>query len=282
MHVGDAFVPDRRTKCGRHVLPAFDAEHRIVRWNGDESDALRTKCARYADDGPGCADAGHEVGHASTGLLPDLGRGAELVGERVRRVRVLINIDIAVRVGRGTSLRFADRAIRALEWIGEDELRAKGARDALALERYLVGHAELEGVAADGADHSERDAGVAARRVEHDPTATQPAFLLRIEHHPESGPILHAPARIRALDLQPEVASQARADAVQRDERRVADALEDRSAHALANEVGGEAGHSKRLVERARPSPSPARVGRDEALRRSRRSPRRRATSERS
>jgi hypothetical protein len=37
---------------------------------------------------------------------------------------------------------------------------------------------------------------------------------------------------------------------VQRDERRVADALEDRAAHALADELCGKTGHSERLVER--------------------------------
>jgi exopolyphosphatase/pppGpp-phosphohydrolase len=155
------------------------------------------------------------------------------------------------------------------------------ARDPLALERHLVRHAELKRVAAHGADHRERDTCVAARRVEHDASAAQPAFLLRVEHHPESRPILHAAARIRALDLHPEIAAQARADAMQRDEWRIADALEDRSAHALADEVGGEAGHSERLVERARPGRSPAHVARGEALRRDRRSPQRRATSDR-
>src|SRR5213593_1893979 len=79
VHVGDAFVPDRRTKRGRHVLPAFDAVHRIVRLHGDDAHAFRTERPRHADDGPGGTDARHEVGHASTGLLPDLGRGTELV-----------------------------------------------------------------------------------------------------------------------------------------------------------------------------------------------------------
>jgi len=128
------------------------------------------------------------------------------------------------------------------------------------------------------ADHGEGHAGVATRRVEHDATATQPAFLLRVEHHPERGPVLDAPAGVRTLDLYPEVAAQSRADAVQRDERRVANAFEDRSAHALANKVGGETGQGPGP---ARPGLSPAPFARGGALRRNRRSPRRRATSDR-
>src|SRR4029077_4527383 len=88
MRIGDAFVPDRRTKRSRHVLPPFDAVHRVVRLHRHDADALRTKRARDADDGPRRSDAGHEVGHTSAGLLPDLGGGAELVRQRVREIRV--------------------------------------------------------------------------------------------------------------------------------------------------------------------------------------------------
>src|SRR5207253_900001 len=53
---------------------------------------------------------------------------------------------------------------------------------------------------------------------------------------------------IRALDLRPQVAAQTRTDAVQWDERRVADALEDRAARALAHELRAETGHAERLA----------------------------------
>src|SRR6267378_2756188 len=231
VHVGDAFVPDRRTERGRHVLPAVDAMQRGVRLHRDDAHTFRTKPPRDADDGPARTDAGNEVRRPPTALLPDLGRGTELVRQRVRRVRVLIDVDVAVRIRGGSSLRFPDRAIRSLEGIGEDELCTKGTGDALPLERHLVGHAELERMTANRADHRERDARVAARRIEHDASTSEPAFLLRVEHHPERRPIFHTPAGIRALDLHPEVTAKASANPAQWDERCVPDSLEDRAPH---------------------------------------------------
>src|SRR4029077_11447480 len=73
MRIRDAFVPDRRTKRSWHVLPAFDAVHRVVRLHRHDPDALRTSPSQNADDVPGLSDAGHKVGHTSAGLLPDLG-----------------------------------------------------------------------------------------------------------------------------------------------------------------------------------------------------------------
>src|SRR2546423_1019986 len=132
VHVCDAFVPDRRSNRGGHVLPPVDAVHRVVGLHRDDANTFRTKRPRNADDGPGGPDARDEVSDASAGLLPDLDPRAELVRKRVRRVRVLIDVDVAVRVRRGTSLGFADGPVGAIERIGEDEVRAKSACDALA------------------------------------------------------------------------------------------------------------------------------------------------------
>src|ERR1700694_3823766 len=52
MDVGDALVPDRRTKCSRHVLPAFDAVHRVVGLHRDDPNAFWPKRTRDADDRP--------------------------------------------------------------------------------------------------------------------------------------------------------------------------------------------------------------------------------------
>src|SRR5207245_831913 len=66
--------------------------------------------------------------------------------------------------------------------------------------------------------------------------------------HPERRPILDASTWTRALDLRPQIAAQARPNAMQRDQRGVADALEDRAAHALADELRAQTGHAKRLA----------------------------------
>src|SRR4029077_8995541 len=52
MRIRDPFVPDRRTKRRRHVLPAFDAVHRVVRLHRNDANTFRTKRARHADDRP--------------------------------------------------------------------------------------------------------------------------------------------------------------------------------------------------------------------------------------
>src|SRR5258706_8596195 len=134
MLVGHSFVPDRRTERGRHVLPPFDAVHRVIGLHRDDANTLRTKRSRDADDRPRGPDPGDEVGHASAGLLPDLRPGPELVRQWIRRVRVLIDVAIAVRVRGGAPLRLADRSIGSFERIGEHELGAERARDPLALE----------------------------------------------------------------------------------------------------------------------------------------------------
>src|SRR6267378_6852061 len=41
VHVGDAFVPDRRPERGRHVLPAVDAMQRGVRLHRDDAHTFR-------------------------------------------------------------------------------------------------------------------------------------------------------------------------------------------------------------------------------------------------
>src|SRR3989442_587419 len=168
--------------------------------------------------------------------------------ERVRRIGILDEVHIALPLDGGHPLRLADRAVGTLEWIGEHELGAERTDDPFALDRDLVRHAELEGVATHRADHRQCGPGVPARRVEDRSAAAQAALLFGGEDHPEARPVLDAAARIRALDLRPELAAEAGPDAMQRDEGRLADALEDRAAHALPHELRSESGHGDRLA----------------------------------
>src|SRR3954471_1929992 len=103
--------------------------------------------------------------HRATGLRPDLRPGRELVRERVRRVRVLVDVRES-RVALREPLRLADRAVGTLERIAVAELRAECSCDALSLERNAIRHHEVEAMTPYRRDERERDAGVAARRVE--------------------------------------------------------------------------------------------------------------------
>ena len=102
-------------------------------------------------------------------------------------------------------------------------------------------------MAADRAHHRERDAGVAAGRVEDDRTLAETPLLLGGDDHPQRRAVLDAAPGIGRFDLRPQLAAQAGADPAQRHERRVTDALQDRAAHAFAHEGGGEGHAEERL-----------------------------------
>src|SRR2546425_631865 len=234
-------APGKRTVTGMTSLPDRGTEISLSPIS--DPHALRPERRGDADDRPGRSDSCDEVRYPTSCLLPGLRASPELMSERVRRVGVLVDVHIALPLGGGHALRLADRAVGPLERIGEHELGTERADDAFALERDLVRHAELEGVTAHRADHRQCDPGVPARRVEDRSAAAQAALLFGGEDHPEARPVLDAAARIRALDLRPELAAEAGPDAMQRDEWRLADALEDRAAYALPHELRCESGH---------------------------------------
>ena len=248
MVVGRALVPDRGSHRARHVLPSFDAMEGIVRLHRDDAHTFGPQRGRDADDRAGGSNASDEVRDAAARLIPDLRTGPQLVRERIGGIRVLIEIDVAIGLAPRAPLRLADRTVCPFERIGEHERSAKCADDLLALLRHLVGHAELERVPADRADHRQSDAGIPACRIERRFPPKEVALLLRRDDHPQAWPVLHAPAGIGALQLCPDLAARSVPNATQRNERSVADAFQDRPSHALANEGSGEARHSVSLA----------------------------------
>ena len=76
---------------------------------------------------------------AAVGLLPDLRRRRVVMRAPVERVVVLVGIEDAVGIGGEPPPRFANRAVGALERIGEDQLRPVGVQDAPALRRDVRG-----------------------------------------------------------------------------------------------------------------------------------------------
>src|SRR2546430_12237412 len=62
--------------------------------------------------------------------------------------------------------RLPDRAVRAVERIGEHDLGAVPLEQHLALDARVRGHAHRDPDPRRGAEHRVRDGGVAARRVE--------------------------------------------------------------------------------------------------------------------
>src|SRR2546426_304437 len=181
-------APGKRTVTGMTSLPERGAEVALSPISDQHDDTAgffprdRDGCrdrraAGDADDRPGRTDPCDEVGHASCRLLPDLGARPELMSQGVGWIGVLVDVHIAVPVGGRHSLRLADGTVGPLERIGEHELGAERADDSLALDRDPIRHTELERMAAHRADHPERDAGVATRRVEDRPATAQASLL---------------------------------------------------------------------------------------------------------
>src|SRR5262245_2370460 len=151
---------------GCHVLQALQAVKRVL---GLRRDHLQVRVLRLEEpsgshDGPARADAGHEVGHVALGLAPDLRTGRLVVGERVGLVVVLIGLEVALGIGRQHLAAEPDGAVATLEGVAEDRAGAERRHHLLALAAHVGGHHQLDRIAGGGADHGERDAGVA--RVE--------------------------------------------------------------------------------------------------------------------
>ncbi len=145
-----------------------------------------------------------------------------VVSERVRRVRVLIGIEIRARILVDDLARELHRAIGAFEWIGENDLRPERARDVLARLRHVRRHDELDAQAERRAKERVCDAGVPARRVDEDLVLREAPIRERVSNHAQRGTILHAAAGVLALELaEYTYFARVRNDAAEAHERRV-------------------------------------------------------------
>ena len=120
---------------------------------------------------------------------------------RVRRVRVLEGHEVA-RLPLGELERQLDRSVRSLVAGGVDDRRAVEAQEPPALVGCVVRHHACEGIALELRDQRERDAGVAARRLEQLPSRLQLAGRLGRFDHRLRDAILDRPGRILALELR--------------------------------------------------------------------------------
>ena len=165
----------------------------------------------------------------AVGLLDDFGAGAVEVRLPVGRIVVLIGIEIAVRVLHVDLADHADGAVGAFVRVAEDRFGAVGFQDALALSAGVAGQHQFHLVAAIGADHGVRDAGIAAGGIENRPVVIQLARAFAIQHHIEGRPVLDAAAGIEILGLAEDLdARKFGLDLFQAQQRRIADGREQR------------------------------------------------------
>ena len=136
------------------------------------------------------------------------------------------------RVALGQLERDAHGAVRALRRRRLDDLRAVDPQQPAALLGRVLGHHARERVALELRDHRERDAGVAARRLEQRAPGLELAGGLGRLDHRHRDAVLDRAGRVCALELRVDLDARLRCEARELDERRVADQVE---------QAGGEA-----------------------------------------
>ena len=107
---------------------------------------------------------------------------------RVGRVLELLRHEVLLRVAGHDLLGLGDGARHALGALGEDQLGAEGAQHAAPLERHGLGHGQDERVAARRGHEGQRDAGVAAGRLDDGHVARAGLEDARPARRPRSSP----------------------------------------------------------------------------------------------
>ena len=109
----------------------------------------------------------------------------------------------------GDALGRLDGLRHALVGIGEDEFGAVGLEQRPALLRHRRGHREDHAVAPGRADERERDAGVAARRLDDRAAGLELAGRLGRRDERDAEAVLDAGARVEELELDEHFAAAA-------------------------------------------------------------------------
>src|SRR5207244_11162535 len=155
--------------------------------------------------------------------LGDLRARAFVVRARIRLVRVLEGHEVT-GLALGELERESDGAVRAFDPRREDDVRAEEAEQTLSLISRVLRHHAGERIALQLGNEGERDAGVAARRLEQLASPLQLAGSFGGLDHRLGDAVLDRAGRVLALELRVDLNV---ADRPELDERGVADELEE-------------------------------------------------------
>src|SRR5262249_47255689 len=128
------------------------------------SGILFLEVARAAHDSPGRAHAGDEVRDAAVRVAPDLRAGTFVVRQRIVGIGELVEDHALTLVAH--LLRDAARHFHAALLRREYDLRPECGHRLPPLRRQVLGHDEDHPIAHHRGAHRERDAGVAAGRLD--------------------------------------------------------------------------------------------------------------------
>src|SRR5947208_4414335 len=93
-----------------------------------------------ADERAAGAESGHKMRNTAARLLEDLGRGGFVMRLPVRRVVVLVRVEVEVGIFGRDLAHAPDGAVGAFHRVAVYDLRAVGRHDALALTAHVRGH----------------------------------------------------------------------------------------------------------------------------------------------
>ena len=210
--------------------PAPDAGNAraIARLQADDLDRRihLLEVARYAHDGAGGAHGTDEVRHGSFGVAPDLLAGFLEMGERVVGIGELVEqLAFAAPVHLDGQV---PGAFHAFLFGDGDEFGAVGGHRSLAFLAHVGGHDEFHAIALDRRGHGERDAGIAAGRLDEYVAGGDIAAFLGLLDHAHGGAVLDGAGGIVAFELHQHMIAGPARHALQADEGRVADQAFDR------------------------------------------------------
>lgn len=206
------------------LVEVAQAVHEVVvaRLGGDDLDVrlVFPQVAADSHERAGGAEACHEVRDGRE-VGEDLRAGGGVVGARVVRVAVLVEHHPVGVFGREL-LGDADGRVGAARRRGGDDLGAPHGEQVAPLLRGVLRHDADDAVALELGRHGERDAGVAAGRLQDGAAGRQAAVLLRLLDHVERGAVLDRAGRVPVLQLGPDADVLGRGQPRQADQGRVA------------------------------------------------------------
>jgi len=219
-------------------------QDRALGFDGDGEDAgiLLLEEAGDAGERAAGADAGDEGVDASVELLPEFLSGGVVVELRVGGV-VELEGGPNVGVGFGESEGAADGAGHAIGFGGSVDLGAESTHEGAFFFGEAFGDKEDDAVAAVDADEGESDAGVAGGGFGDDGVFVKEAAAFGVEDHAEGGAIFDGSAGVEEFELGEDMGGAGGDDAMELEDRGVADEGGDVVGGA---EAGGGAGGGHR------------------------------------
>src|SRR5271163_1774464 len=138
---------------------------------------------------------------ASAGLLPDFFGGGAIVRLPIRRIAVLIWVEVLFRFRCDDLMNAANCAVGAFVAGSNNELGPQSVEDALALVRGTLRQAEFHRIAEGRADHGIGNSRIAAGSIDDRLAGAQGAAGQTILNHAQRGSVLDGSSRIAPLRL---------------------------------------------------------------------------------